>query len=154
MSESKKRLYKRATAAAAARALIDRIEAINSGTADYPYYNKIESVILFGSFVNSDRPNIHDLDVLVIHDDDRTLMTKFHAEHPGLFSDYLQDLFSEMYLKEKYLRNRKTIYSFHSNLNEGPEIVDIAKSDKHIVLCRDHQICDDALTKIHELSGR
>lgn len=63
MSESKKWLYKRATAAAAVRALIDRIEAINSGTADYPYYNKIESVILFGSFVNSDRPNIHDLDV-------------------------------------------------------------------------------------------
>lgn len=145
MSESKKRLYKRETAASAAESLIARIEAINNGTADYKYYNRIESVILFGSFVNSNKSHIHDLDVLVIHDDDRKLMNKFHEEHLGMYADFVEDIFSEALLKEKYLRNRKNIYSIHSNIHEKKhEILNIATSDKHIFICRDHKICDDA----------
>ena len=59
MSESKKRLYKRETAADAAEALIDRIKAINDGTADIPYYplepvpvtrENIDEVIIDGGF--------------------------------------------------------------------------------------------------------
>ena len=149
MSESKKRLYKRETAADAAEALIDRIKAINDGTADYAYYNRIESVILFGSFVNSNKSHIHDLDVLVIHDDDRKLMNRFHDDHPGIFPDFVNDIFSEALLKEKYLRNRKSIYSIHSNIHEKKqEILNIATSDKHIFICRGHKICDDARSPI------
>ena len=145
MSELKKQLYKRETAADAAESLIDRIEAINNGTADYKYYNRIESVILFGSFVNNDKPRIHDLDVLVIHDDDRVLMGKFHAEHVGLFYDFVEDLYSEALMKERYLRNRRNIYSIHSNIHEKKhEILNIATSDKHIFICRNHKICEDA----------
>ena len=149
MSESKKRLYKRETATLAAESLLDRIDEINNGNADYQYYNRIKSVLLFGSFVNSNNPLIHDLDVLVIHDDDRTLMGKFHSEHPGLFSDFVEDIYSEALMKERYLRNRKNIYSIHSNIHEREsEILKIAMSDKHIFICRNHKICDDALSLI------
>ena len=155
MSESKKLFSKRETAADAAEALIHRIDAINKGSADYPYYNRIEAVILFGSFVNSDKPRIHDLDVLVIHDDDRKLMKKFHEEHLGMYADFVEDIFSEALLKEKYLRNRKNIYSIHSNAHERmPDILDIATSDRHVFICRDHKVCDEARAIIRALSEK
>ena len=56
--------------------------------------------------------------MLVIHDDDRKLMNRFHDDHPGIFLDFVNDIFSEVLLKEKCLRNRKCIYSIHSNIHE------------------------------------
>ena len=45
-------------------------------------------------------------------------MNRFHDDHPGIFPDFVNDIFSEVLLKEKCLRNRKCIYSIHSNIHE------------------------------------
>ena len=152
MSETKKKMYKRVAAAKAARELIPRIEAINNDNADYHYYNKIKDVILFGSFVNTDQDMVHDLDVCVVHDDDRDLLDKFYRQHRGTFKNLLQDLFCELYLKQRFTKNGKSIYSLHSNVEEGSEIISIATSKEHVYLFRDHKLCDDALGAIDKLA--
>ena len=47
------------------------MDAINNGNADYKYYNRVKDVILFGSFINTDKDKIHDIDLYVIWDDKR-----------------------------------------------------------------------------------
>jgi len=139
MSESKKTEYKRETCREKIREIVKRAEEINNGTADYKYYNRIKEMILFGSLVNSDKEKVHDIDILVIWDDNRELGGKFHKEHPRIFKDWIKDMFSEWYSAEKYLRNGGKAYSIHSNVEEGKEIVEMAKSKKYIVLMSDNK---------------
>lgn len=153
MSETKKRNYRRATAAKAVQDLIPQLQDINGGTADYDYLNKIRDVIIFGSFTNKDCEYVHDVDICIIHDDDREKMFEFHHRHPHMFSTFTDDIFAEYLLKEKYLRGRKSIYSFHSNISEGAGIIDIATKNAHFYLVKDYKICPDAGERIAQYSA-
>jgi hypothetical protein len=43
----------------------------------------------------------------------------------------------------------------HSNIHEKKqEILNIATSDKHIFICRDHKVCDEARAIIRALSEK
>lgn len=144
MSESKKKLYKRETCMQAVKELIVRAEEINADKADYHYYNKLKDVILFGSLVNTNNDKVHDIDIAAIQDNIPVQMHQFHLEHPSLISDWFWDECSEWFCQRKYLKNGRKMFSIHSNVMEGKEIKDIATSDKHIYLVRDHKITADA----------
>ena len=140
MSESKKNEFKRETCREKIREIVKRAEEINKGKADYKYYNRIKEMILFGSFVNTDKEKIHDIDIMVVWDDNRELSGKFHKEHPGIFRDWLKDMFSEWYSAERYLRGGARAFSIHSNVEEGKEIMNIVKSKKYITLISDYKV--------------
>lgn len=140
MSEGKKAEFRRDTCKEKLKGFLQRAVDINTGKADYKYYNRIKEIVLFGSLVNTDKEKVHDIDLLVIWDDDRELGERFHEEHPYIFRDWLKDMFSEWYSAEKYLRGGAKVFSIHSNVVEGKRIYDIVNSDKHIILASDHNV--------------
>lgn len=146
MSETKKKEYTRETCTAAAKEVLQHALEINEGKADYQYYNKVKELILFGSYVNSDKPSLHDLDVCFISDDDRVQMLRFYSEHPELqrkFRDSVTAYFAEYYLRVSYLKGNRKMISIHSNVEEGDQIRDIATSGKHLVLISDYRLTED-----------
>ena len=143
MSETKAREYKRENCVEAVKELVTRAVEINTGKADYQYYNRIKEIILFGSLVNSDKEKVHDIDICLISEDNRELMRRFHSEHVGLFSDYVTDLFSESYIQERYLKGKRKMFSIHSNVHEGMGIRDVALKDAHICLMSDFEVTED-----------
>ncbi len=148
MSETKRVEYKRKTCTDALKEVLQHAVDINSGKADYPYYNKIKELILFGSYVNTDKDYLHDIDFCIIFDRDHTLSRKFNKEHPEVFHkfDWFNVWHAEFELQHRYLRGRrKMVTSLHSNIYEGEEIKDIATSDKHIVLISGHTLTKEGL---------
>ena len=114
---------------------MDRAKMINEGKADHEYYNKIETMVLFGSLVNSEKERVHDADLLVVHEDDRKQMIRFHYEHPELvIGNFIDNLAAEFFLKQRFIRGRNTILSLHTPFLEEKEIISIATADKHLVL--------------------
>ena len=148
MSEGKKEEFRRDTCIEKLKGLITRAEEINTGKADYKYYNRIREMVLFGSLVNTDKEKVHDIDILVMWENNKKLSNRFHDEHPGIFKNFIQDMFSEWFLAERYLRGGKKSFSIHSNVTEDPSIVDIAKSDRHIVLISDYEVVPDSMDMI------
>ena len=53
MVEGKKREFTRAAAVKAVLDMLDRVDKVNNGLADYPYVIKIQHAVLFGSLVNA-----------------------------------------------------------------------------------------------------
>ena len=49
---------------------------------------------------------------------------------------------------ERYLRGGRKSFSIHSNVTEDSKIVDIAKSDRHIVLISDFKVVPDSMDMI------
>lgn len=148
MSEGKKEEFKRDNCKDRLKGLVKRAEEINTGKADYKYYNRIREMILFGSLVNTEKEMVHDIDILVIWENNKELSLKFHDEHPGIFRNFVQDIFSEWFLMERYLRGGRKSFSIHSNVTEDSKIVDIAKSDRHIVLISDFKVVPDSMDMI------
>lgn len=144
MSEGKKREYLRKTCKAKVEEFVKRAVEINTDKADYHYYNKIKDIILFGSLINTDRPKVHDIDLLVIYDYEHGLLEKFHKEHYGRFNDWFVDCDSERELRIMYLKNKCGIFSVHGvscrngQFRDDDEEYLIATSDKHIYLMKDY----------------
>lgn len=154
MAEGKKRVFTREAAVTAVIEMIDRIRAVNNGTADHPYLNRIQDVILFGSLVN--RPEaeyVHDADVAVITDDDRNKMLEFRKQHPELRigGDVISNFFTEHILMMRYIKGKKYLLSILSNVEEGKEIRDFATSDKHIWLFKDYALCEGTIDQLKGL---
>ena len=139
MSEGKKVEYRRDNCREKVKGLLKRAEEINTGKADYNYYNRIKEMILFGSLVNTNKDKVHDIDILVVWDSNCELRMKFHYEHPKIFKDMIYDYFSEWYLTKRYLKGGSKVFSIHSNVEESNGIFDIARSDKHIILMSDYK---------------
>lgn len=148
MSESKKVEYRRDRCKEKIRSLLQRAEEINTGKADYNYYNKIKDIILFGSLVNTDKERVHDIDILVVWEDNRDKMMQFYLEHPNMFGDYIKDMFAEWFLTERYLRNGSRAFSIHTSIIEDDGIIGIAKSDAHVVLMSDYKVVPDYMKLI------
>ena len=75
MAESKKREFSRAIAQKRCLEAIDRAILINEGKAERPFLFTVNELIVFGSIVNSDKANVHDVDIFAtwksksFHDD-------------------------------------------------------------------------------------
>lgn len=147
MSETKKRVYKRETCTETIKGLVQRAVDVNEDKADYHYYNKIKDLILFGSYVNTDKDRIHDVDICLISDRDYEESQRFVDDNwddvSWKFSDMWSRIFAEHILQVRYLKGRRNMFSVHSNIGEGNDIIDIATSDKHIVIISDHQLTEE-----------
>ena len=91
MAEGKKKLYKRETVKKHLKELIERVKLFQSGEADLPYPDKIEELIIFGSYVNSDREKIHDLDIFLELNEDRSSWQSFAEIYLKGNSSYSRD---------------------------------------------------------------
>ena len=157
MAEGKKRVFTKEAAVTAVIEMLDRIQAINDGTADHPYLNRIKDVVLFGSLVNNpDSAFVHDADIAVISDDDRQKMMEFRNLHPELCicKDIVSRFFTEHILMTRYIKGKKYLLSIHSNVDDGDEIIDFATADKHIWLFKDYTLCEDAVEQLQKLISK
>lgn len=126
MAEGKRREFTRAAAVKAVLDMLDRVDKVNNGLADYPYVTKIQHAVLFGSLVNApDVDKVHDADIAIFYD----LATieeeekRFNFERPelvkkaGAAPDYVH--LSQEILLERYIRGNSHILSVHSNRTDG-----------------------------------
>lgn len=153
MAEGKKREYNRATCKERLRELLKRAEEINSDCADYPYRNHIETIVLFGSLINTDKDKVHDIDIYIQWDDNRMLMYEFYQKHYSVvarkYHDLVDQMFGEWLLTKSYLKNSCGIFSIHSNVDDGDaQILPVVAADKYLVLMQDYKAHYEALEEI------
>ena len=153
MAEGKKKEYKRTTCKEKLKELLERAQNVNDGKADYNYYNKISTIILFGSLIGTDNEKVHDIDLCVISDDNRLLMKKFYDDNPEVvyskFSDIVSQLFAEWNLTKRYIKGRCGIFSIHANVEYSYEnVIRVALSGPHIYLMKDYKIIEGAFEQI------
>ena len=112
MAEGKKRLYRRDTAKKSLLSFIEQTKKVLDGDVDLP--DKLVHVIVFGSYVNTDRDMIHDLDIGVIVRENRDGWKDYIDRHPELSTgDWFSDLYLPQVMMIKFLKNGKGIISLH-----------------------------------------
>lgn len=159
MAEGKKREFTRTAAVKAVLDMLDRINMVNSGLADYPYVTKIQRAVLFGSLVNApDIDKVHDADIAIFYD----LATieeeekRFNFEHPelvkktGAAPDAVH--LSQEILLERYIRGNSHILSVHSNRTDGEGIEWAVVNDEYIQLYENGYRCKNAVKYVRELA--
>ena len=116
MAEGKKRLFKRETCTLELNELLNRVEQVNHSPY-YLYY--VKELIVFGSYVNTQNPKIHDLDIALDMEqkcDDREFVMKKSSERVRASNKSLSFLDTIYYCyieTAKYLQNRSHILSLH-----------------------------------------
>lgn len=137
MAEGKKRLYKRETIERIFNELHERVMYVNYEG----HIRKVKDVIVFGSFVNTDKPMIHDLDVVyVLYESDfanrkieETISwQRLDERRPFSYISWWDVTFypeNEIYW---YLKNRQGIISLHGSLDLGAAVY-----QKHMYLMKD-----------------
>ena len=116
MAEGKKRLFKRETCTLELNELLNRVEQVNHDPY-YLYY--VKELIVFGSYVNTQNPKIHDLDIALNLEqkcDNREFVMKKSSERVRASNKSLSFLDTIYYCyieTAKYLQNRSHILSLH-----------------------------------------
>ena len=113
--ESKKKIYKRSTADNALEIIKNRIVLANKQDS-FVYY--VDKAVLFGSYVNSDKQVLGDIDIALYlspkrADIDETTLNKMRADEVNFSGNIVQQF---IYGKEevcKFVKNRKAIISLH-----------------------------------------
>ena len=137
MAEGKKRLYKRETVEKIFNELRERVMFVNYNG----HIQKVKDVIVFGSFINSDKSMVHDLDVLYVlyprdHKNDRLerqiAANRMFERRPFSNVSYFELSYypeNEVYW---YLKNKNGIISLHSGSD-----IKAAVYQKHVYLMKD-----------------
>jgi len=116
MAEGKKRLFKRETCTLELNELLNRAEQVNHDPY-YLYY--VKELIVFGSYVNTQNPKIHDLDIALDLEqkcDDREFVMKKSSERvraSGKSLSFVDTIYYCYIETAKYLQNRSHILSLH-----------------------------------------
>ena len=143
MAEGKKRLYKRETARKALESFIGQAEQVVSGKTDFP--DQLIHAIVFGSYVNTDNPKVHDLDIEIVVDEHRELWKPYARTHPEeLTEDWFQNLILPNLMLRKFLKKGKSIISLHYvDYREYEEdfMKEVVLGDRHMYIVRDGKIC-------------
>lgn len=137
MAEGKKREYKRETVERVFEELKERVMLVNY----QGHIRKVKDVIVFGSFINTDKPKIHDLDVVFVlypRDFSNQRLEHYISEN-RLFErrpfsntsyfDITSYPFNEVYW---FLKNGVGIISLHDECD-----IKAATYQKHIYLMKD-----------------
>lgn len=152
MAEIKKRLYLRRT--------IDRhyshftIQVEDFNILNFP--DKLMDVVIFGSYINTNNPKIHDLDIGV----------RFE-KHPELYDDYkkrmskkqLAKYVNKSFLEQLYIPYLEEIRFLKAgygtiSIHDIQDDADAVFKDKHLYIMKDEEIIDEALSAPIELSMR
>jgi|GEM_PF-1559218 len=116
MAEGKKRLFKRETCTLELNELLNRVEQVNHSPY-YLYY--VKELIVFGSYVNTQNPKIHDLDIALDLEqkcDNREFVMKKSSERvraSGKSLSFVNTIYYCYIETAKYLQNRSHILSLH-----------------------------------------
>ena len=113
--QEKKKTYKRGTADNALKIVKDRIILANEQD-NFVYY--IDKAVLFGSYVNSDKQILRDIDIALYlspkqTDIDETTLNKMRADKVNFSGNIVQQF---CYGREevcKFVKNRRAIVSLH-----------------------------------------
>lgn len=130
------REYKRKTICNALTKLCERVIAVNEGTADLPYPQRIKKVIVFGSFINSTKETVHDGDIYIEVDENRDKWRDFAQKYGNRNGNYIDYLFTAQHKLNKYLKTSPAL-SFQ---NDEETFEKIVKSDTHIFLIDDGKL--------------
>jgi predicted nucleotidyltransferase len=113
--EVKSKTYKRSTAKKALEMIKEKIEEANA-REDFVY--QIDKTVLFGSYINSQRETLGDIDIALYLspkriDIDEISLNRKRANDVGFSGDFIIEC---IYGKEevaKYVKNRKCVVSIH-----------------------------------------
>ena len=144
MAEGKKREYKRETVSKVYNELRERVRVVN----EQNHILIVKDIIVFGSFINSNNPLIHDLDVCFItnkvdfydksiHKISNERLSKRRPNTYFSFTDVLNYPVNEIIW---YLKKKQGIISLHSI-----DDIDAAKYQKHIYLMKDSIFLENPL---------
>ena len=153
MSESKQREYKRATVAKKLPELMRRVMQLNDESEHPDFVYKVEELIVFGSFVNTDNEKIHDLDIGIklVPKDKYVHLSSEDLQHisyrRAVEANITDMILQSFWLEEevlRYLKNKSGIYSFHPADEKNGEGVVISKSKAHVVMVTKGEVTEDA----------
>lgn len=146
MSETKKTLYKRDTAISAMMDLSNQLTLYTSRIGSLPFFDEIKDVIIFGSFAKG-AEKVHDLDVYLEIIEHREKDECFWSDWCDGPFDPIQARYEQINTICRYLRGKRRIYSFHSNvMGDGDR--EIATSDVHYYIMKDGEVDYDELEKL------
>lgn len=144
MAEGKKRLFHRTSVEKAYQDLIKRVKNIKK----QDLLGEVTDVIVFGSFVNSDLEQIHDLDVCFLYkrnpngistkEYENLLVERISKIKPNSNYSFFEMLIYDHIEIERYLRNKSAILSVHGN-----DSLVVALFDKHIFLMKNGKVLDE-----------
>ena len=146
MSESKKVLYKRATASDSLLELMNRITFMDT---DYDVPIEIKDVIIYGSYAKGAK-KVHDLDVFINGIEHREEYPNFlllHGKNPQYTVANCSFVFDCM---ARYFKGNSKLISIHCNMSGQADDgeLEIALSEDHYYLLKDGKLNYDAIDEL------
>lgn len=150
MAEGKRRLFNRSTVTKAYSDLLERIKNIPNSDL----LLRIDYIIAFGSYVNTGLNKIHDLDVCFVYTRnpnndlksyEKEMKKRILSKRPNSFNSFFDCLIYDYIEACRYLRGTSNIISVH-----GPETLEIALSNKYVVIWKDGQLTNEALMLLEQ----
>ena len=146
MAETKGRLYSRRTVAKHYRHFTIQMEDFNE--LNFP--DKLMDVVIFGSYINTNNPKIHDLDIGVrfekhpeLYENYRNNMDEVHKKR---YKNFTEQLYAPYLDEIRFLKARIGTISIHDIDMESEAIF----KDKYLYIMKDGVILEEAMVSLFE----